>query len=173
MSRCLIHLSALMLLLGLSGCSGVPAVSVPGPTHWFADKSMLEVAEVARGGQCRDVVSQAAIMILPNLATTQRWAAERGITIKRGKNQDLLDAPYAVILLGHKQTGGYGVAVSRQAQLKNDVVQLNATFFDPAPGRWSGSDPTNPCAIVSLPPRQYAGAELYDQSGTLRAASAR
>ena len=35
------------------------------------------------------------------------------------------------------------------------------------------AEPTNPCAIVSLPPRQYAGAELYDQSGTLRAASAR
>ena len=46
---------------------------------------------------------------------------------------------------------------------------LKATFFEPSPGRWANNDPTSPCVVVSLPPRNYKDIRVIDQTGRVRA----
>lgn len=170
------HLLALIVALLIAACSSMPrpnlpSLRMPDFSTWFENENLIEVAEVGRavhcGGENRDV----RVALLPDLASAKAWTAGRGIVLPGIEEGQLLDAPYAVVELGYRDTGGYGVAVSRQAGLKDDVLVLKATFFEPGQGRWASSEASSPCAIVSLPPRQYRSLQLIDQAGALRASA--
>lgn len=158
----------------LAGCAKpawvrMPEVSMPDLPTWLERENAIAVEEVARANVCNTTAGESEVTLMPNVGALQAWAAGRGIELSGAGGRPLPETPYAVVELGQREHGGYGLAVSRQAGVRDGVLLLRATFFEPQPGRWAGSEPSSPCAMVSLPPREYRQVRVIDQVGKVRA----
>jgi hypothetical protein len=151
----------------------VPQISAPDFSAWFDQGNRIEVADVGRLPDCGGDGGEVRVTLLPDLAAAKDWASAHGVTLAGSDTGQLLDAPYAAVERGVSPSGGYGIAVSREAGVKNGTLVLKATFFEPGPGRWAKQEPANPCSVISLPPREYRSVQLIDQSGALRASTER
>lgn len=150
----------LMLALVLTGC-GFRAEKL------FASYSKIDVREVGRSLYCNSGSEEPQAQILPDLKAVQDWQRARGVTFPAAGS--LVQSPYALIEMGQRPTGGYGLAVARSAVLRGELVILSATFLSPSAGSIRSQALTSPCALVQLPPGRYTSVELQDPSGTTRA----
>jgi hypothetical protein len=87
---------------------------------------------------------------------------------------DLMDAFNServfVISMGVHPTAGYSLSLAHtHARLDHDVVTIPLTWHEPAQGAITAQVITQPCLIVALEKRQYAGVRVVDQSGVERA----
>lgn len=168
--RPLRHWAPLSLTLLLAACS------LSMPTFKGIDGLMFrgqgtEVLEVSRALDCGSEQPETRIHRFASAEAYRSWAAARGLVLPQ--TDDLTPARYALIELGQRPSGGYGLAVSRQADRRGDILRLRATFIEPGPDAMVTQALTAPCALVRLPvgeeAREEARIELYDQAGNLRA----
>lgn len=150
----------LPLVAGLSAC---------GIGGWLVRGEPVEVVEVARAQVCtaEDEATRVTLFATPDAVAG--WEQRTGISLQRAGGFD--PGRYALVEMGQRHTGGYGVAASREARLSGDVLRLYVTFFSPGPGAMTTQMITSPCVLVRLPDGAYRTVEIYDQSGRLRAAS--
>jgi hypothetical protein len=72
--------------------------------------------------------------------------------------------------MGVHPTAGYSLSLAHtHARLDHDVVTIPLTWHEPAQGAITAQVITQPCLIVALEKRQYAGVRVVDQSGVERA----
>lgn len=163
-------LTATLLAAGCS-TSWVPDLSLPDFSSWFNSEYAIEVEEVGRANLCNSAGGEAVVTVVPNKASLQSWADGRGIKFEAANAKPLPETSYAIVEFGQRPHSGYGLAVSRQGGLKNGILLLKGTFFEPQPGRWASDEPTSPCVAVALPPRAYKDVRVLDQTGRVRAAT--
>lgn len=172
---CLMRLLTLLFTLALlAGCAKpawvrMPELSMPDFSSWFNSENAIAVEEVAGANVCHSATGESEITLMPGLGALNTWAAGRSIELVSATGKPLPQTQYAIVELGQREHGGYGLAVSRQAGVRSGALLLKATFFEPQPGRWANSEPSSPCVVVSLPPREYSDVKVIDQSGKVRA----
>lgn len=167
-------LSILAVLL-LAGCAKpawvrVPELSMPDFSSWFTSENAIAVQEVARADICNTATGESDVNVLPDLGALKAWTLNRGFELTNTTGQPYPESPYAVVEFGQRAHSGYGLAISRQAGVKDGTLLLKGTFFEPKPGRWASNEPSSPCVVVSLPPREYRQVKVLDQTGRVRAA---
>jgi len=75
-----------------------------------------------------------------------------------------------VISMGLHPTAGYSLSLAHtRARLDHDVVTIPLTWHEPAQGAITAQVITQPCLIVALEKRHYAGVRVVDQRGVERA----
>lgn len=151
---------ALLMPALLAGCALPPMLG--GGTA-------VDVREVGRSLYCNTPGTEPQVVLLEDPRAVLAWQAARGIALAGG--EALAQTAYAVVEMGGRPTGGYGVAVARTATLSGDEVTLSATFVSPAPGSIRTQALSSPCVLVQLPRGRYARVEVQDQSGAVRASS--
>lgn len=160
---------ALGTTLAVGACSYMP--SMPDFSTWFDNENAVEVAEVGRAQSCGTEGEVARVQLLPDAVAVRAWESQRGIQFS-GIAGELPAQPYAIVEMGQRSSAGYGIAVSRQAGLKDGILLLKATFIAPRAGAMTAQVITSPCALVSLPKVEYGEVRVIDQTGKLRASSA-
>lgn len=143
----------------LSGCS------LGG---WFAGRGDLaSVSEIARANLCSAEGETSRLTLFRSSEETLAWQQRTGIDLKL--DADLKPGRYALIEMGQRHTGGYGIAVSREAREVNGVLQVYTTYFAPPADAMAIQMISSPCVLVRLPNALYDAIEIYDQDGELRA----
>jgi hypothetical protein len=137
------------------------------PQKILATYETLEVAEVRRSQHCQTSDEKTRVQLFMSAADVTYWAQARGLDWQ--SPAALSAGPYAVVEMGQRRTGGYGVAVSRSAVLRGGLIILTATFVAPVEGRMVTQAFTSPCVLVRLPEGRYSSVEVQDQSGSVRA----
>jgi hypothetical protein len=143
----------------LAGCAGAAAM--------FSSEAPIQVREVARSLYCNSAGDEAQARLLPDAQAVLDWQAARGITLAGGES--LAQAPYALVEMGQRPTGGYSLAVASAALLRGELVVLQATFFAPPAGSLRTQALTAPCVLVQLPAGRYQHVEVHDPAGAVRA----
>ena len=133
----------------------------------IAPGAPLEVREVARGQYCNTPGDATAAGLLPDAAAVLELQAVRGIALLAA--DAIAPAPHALVETGLRSTGGYAVAVEPAATIRDGHVVLIANFTQPAPGSLRTQALSSPCVLVQLPPGDYAGVEVRDAGGAVRA----
>lgn len=154
----------LVLTVALAGC-GITTEKL------FSSASRIEVREVGRSLYCNSPAEEAQAVLLDTPQSVLDWQAARGVTLAGGES--LAQAPHAIVEMGLRPTGGYGLAVSRAAVLRGDRLILQATFVSPAPGSIRTQALSSPCALVRLPLGRYGAIEVQDPTGAVRATGGR
>lgn len=145
--------------VALAGCAGA--------ANLFSAQAPIQVREVARSLYCNSGAEDTQALLLPDAQAVLDWQAARGITL--AGSESLAQAPYALVEMGLRPTGGYSLAVATAARLVGERVILQATFFSPAPGSMRTQALSSPCVLVQLPAGRYASVEVQDPAGTVRA----
>jgi len=151
-------IGALAMMLG--GCSLGP---------WFARGESVSVIEVGRASLCSDESADAAMQLFSSGNAVTQWQQRTGIDLHP---RALQPGRYALVQMGQRHTGGYGIAVSGDAVQVEGTLKLYATFFSPAKGAMTTQMITSPCVLVALPGGNYDAVEVYDQTGAVRASAA-
>ncbi len=154
-----------------SGCKALDLFDrvVVDPSQAISLHADTRVEEAARNLRCNapDAISRATL--LADLAAVRLWQANRGVQF--GNDATLAPGAYALVDMGQRPSGGYGLAVTRPAVLHEDGrIFLRGTFVEPAAGMPATAEVTSPCVLVKLP----AGVKfvrVYDQTDRLRADS--
>lgn len=159
-------LSALLLTACSTSSRWVP--DMPDFSSWFSAKeNQVIVSEVDSDSYCNAPGEASTMTLLADSAAVKAWEATRSVSLS---GEGTLPAgPYVVVDLGQRNSGGFGIAVSRQAGFKNDILVLRATVFEPSAGGVSTQAITSPCSLVRLPQMSFASLRLIDQNGKLRA----
>jgi hypothetical protein len=160
--KCVLSVAAAALLL--TGCT-----SDLGWLLKFSGDTPVEVRELARSAQCGTPSEKAVATVFTDAAELRQWQDQRGIKLIDG---DAVPAgPYAVVEMGQRPSGGYGIAISRKAGIRHDLVVLHGTFISPTAGTESTQVVTSPCVLVGLPSGFNRGVVVLDQSGAIQATS--
>lgn len=150
-----------MLALGgmLSACS---------MGGWFSGSGdTVSVAEISRAALCTAESEESRLTLFRSSEEALAWQQRSGIDLKIGP--DLKPGRYALIEMGQRHSGGYGIAVSREARELNGVLQVYTTYFAPPADAMVVQMISSPCVLVRLPNALYDAIEIYDQDGELRA----
>lgn len=156
---------ALLVLAALAAGCGFQ------PGRLFQSHTDIEVREVARSLYCNTDGDGARATLLAGPQAVLDWQAGRSLAL--AGSESLAQGPYAIVEMGTRPTGGYGLAVARSAVLRDETVVLSATFVSPAPGSIRTQALSSPCVVVQLPPGRYAIVEVRDPTGEVRASSDR
>jgi hypothetical protein len=148
---------ALPAVLALAACAGRQA------------GEPLEVREAARHTYCQTPGDVVQVALLPDAQAVADWQRGRGIELVGA--DALARAPYALVEMGLRPTGGYGLEPAARARLRDGLVVLEVVFTAPAPGSLRTQALSSPCVLVQLPPGRYSGVEVRDPAGVLRASS--
>lgn len=164
-------LTVVVLWAVLAGCANVQTAAgetFEGLNRWFSPEKTVKLEEVWRAQQC-GTAGEAAAVRLFTLEAAREWADARGFDLRA---ESWLDTPYALVEMGQRNSGGYGLAVSQVGGSRGKEVLLRATFISPAPDAMTTQALTAPCALVRLPAGAWSRVLLIDQAGVKRAASA-
>ena len=144
-------------------------LSACGLRGWIGGADAIGVTEAGRSQLCSAEDENSRVHIFDSAAAVIDWQDRTGIHLAEFK--DLERGRYALIEMGQRHSGGYGLAVSREAAIVGNTLRMAATFFSPKSDSMSAQMITSPCVLVHLPEGEYIGVEVYDQNGALRAAS--
>jgi len=156
--------SAAAAMLLLSGCT-----SDLGWTLRFSGETPVEVRELARSTQCGTQSEKAVVSVFTDATEFRQWQDQRGLKLI---DTDAMPAgPYAIVEMGQRATGGYGIAISRKASIRRDLVVLKGTFIAPPQGSAVAQVITSPCVLVTLPSGFNRGVVVFNQAGEIQATS--
>ncbi|WP_043114281.1 protease complex subunit PrcB family protein [Solimonas soli] len=141
--------------LALGGCSALGTL--------FGPDAVVKVAEVANTGQCGAASGDTTVQMFANADAVLAWQATSGVTLLG--EQSMLPGGYALVQMGQRGTGGYGVVVAPEAEVDDGVLRLHATFLDPPRDAVLSQALSSPCALVRLPVGDWRGVEVYGQNG--------
>lgn len=159
---------SLLACAGLAACTTLPDGSLLPAQLSRPDE--VEVTELRGLTQCAAPTDAIRIETLADAEAVQAWQHARGIDLIG--SEPLPDGPFAVIDLGSRPDGGYGIAISRRAELRGPVLRLTASFLRPHADDAPAPGGTSPCVLVGLPAGPYARVELADPAGRRRAVTA-
>ncbi len=145
-----------LLATGLSACSS-----------WMGSDDRVVVSEVNSSSLCNAPGEASQLTLLKDGAAVKAWESSRGVSLTGATVLPV--GPYVVVDLGVRSSGGYGIAVSRQAGMRKGTLTLSATVFEPAADAMSTQALTSPCALVRLPVVDFQTLKLIDQRGKVRA----
>ena len=135
----------------------------------FSGETPVEIHELARSSQCGTQGEKSLVTVFPDATEFRQWQDQRGIKLIEG---DAMPAgPYALIEMGQRPTGGYGVAISRKGGVRRDLVVLRGTFIAPDAGTVLPQVVTSPCVLVDLPSGFSRGVVVFNQDGDIQATS--
>ena len=144
----------------LSACSTLSSV--------FSSEKSVTVDEVRRLNVCNTTAAVPQLSLLPDAAAVELWQSARHVDLI-GVDPLPYAVSYVVVELGAQQRSGYSIAVSRHADVRNGVLRLNATLFEPDNPQTASRVPGSPCVLVGLPTARYRSLELADPGGTVLA----
>lgn len=127
----------------------------------------VEVVEMGRLPQCNSTGREPALELLADRAAVEAWQAARGVQITPTSGA-LPDGSYVIAEMGERNTGGYALAVSRQAASKDGTLYVKASFLVPGNADMVTQGAVSPCSLVLIP-AGYGRVLLVDQSNTVRA----
>jgi len=153
--------------LALLACAALLAGCGFKVPRLFVGQADIEVREIGRSLYCNSGDDQPRVTLLEGPQSVLDWQTTRGITLAGGES--LSQTSYALVELGARPTGGYGLAVARAAVLRGEVAILSATFLSPPAGSMRTQALSSPCALVQLPRGRYTRVDVEDQTGTVRA----
>ncbi len=128
----------------------------------------VEAIEIGRLPSCNSSGQESALELFTDPAAVKAWEQARGVTLSP-VNGELPPGTYVIAEVGERNAGGYSLAVSRKAAIKDDVLYLKASFLVPGNASMVTQAIVSPCSLVLVPTRRYAHAYLLDQSNKLRA----
>ena len=128
----------------------------------------IEVSEVRRLVNCNSDGPQTRLYLLADREAVRIWQHDHNVDLV-GVDPLPAAGAYALVEMGVHMSGGYGLAISRQAGFSGGVVGLSASLFSPDAGQAAVQMVTSPCVLVALPPGSYRGVELRDPAGSLLA----
>lgn len=73
-----------------------------------------------------------------------------------------------LVLMGKRQTAGYGLALAEPGALTDGVARVTLEWRQPAPDAMTAQVLTSPCVMVSLPSAGLERIDVYDQDGERR-----
>ena len=160
--HCVVTLASVFapMLAMLSGCASAPGIDP-------AAGASFVVREVGRSLYCKTTSIAPQVQLLDDAAAAWAWQEARGLSLSGPES--LANTPHAIIEMGAKPTGGFGLAVSRAAELRDERVILSAIFFNPDGSGMVTQALTSPCVLVELPAGRYSEIEVRDVSGAVRA----
>lgn len=157
------HLAAgALAALALGGCSSLGTLFGPDAT--------VKVGEVGRAAECGARTADPTVQLFANADAVRAWQAQSGVELLG--TQAMLPGAYALVGLGQRSSGGYGLVIGPQAEVEDGLIRLHGTFFAPGADEMTTQALTSPCVLVHLPPGDWHGVEVYDQSGKRRARTA-
>lgn len=166
-----------MLVLLLSGIALCGCTTVGNVTETVADTvsgavtDLLDVfsrdhtAYVRESGHalnCGTTDNQIRVQLFLTKDEAKQWERSRNLSLLKPGGGNLA---YALVDMGQQPSGGYGVLVSRKAEMSGDMLTLKATLIQPEPDQIVPLEPTNPCALIALPQGDYKQVEVKDQNG--------
>lgn len=160
MKRTLLQSALLAAAATLLGACGM------NPGRLFTSHTTIEVREIGRSLYCNTPGDAPMVQLLPDTQAALDWQAARGVSLAGAER--LGQSPYAIVEMGSRPTGGYGLAVARAAELRGELLVLQATFVSPAAGTLRTQAISTPCVLVQLPRGRYHDVEVQDQSGAVR-----
>ncbi len=167
------RIASVCLLALLSGCKALDTLDriVADPTQAISLHGDTTVTEVARSLRCNAPDNISRVTLLADRVAVAQWQEQRGIQLQG--NEAIAEAPHALVDVGQRSSGGYGLAITRKAVLHEDGhLYLRATFVEPAEGAVVTQEITSPCVLVKLPKGNIPFVRVYDQTDRLRADSA-
>lgn len=153
-----------LTLLVASGCSSV--------NEFFSYGDAIAVGEVRRLTVCNSPDGAARLTPLADVEAVREWQGERGLDLfgDGAAGPALPAGPFVMVEHGTRATGGYGVAVSRQAVAVGGRLTLYATFLAPPENAMRTQMVTSPCVLVALPAGSgFRSFDLVDPTGAVRA----
>lgn len=175
--------AALLALTGLSACAQVttgaetvaqlPRMAVQGTVDFFEfvftrPELAIEAIEIGRLPSCNSTGRESVLELFTDPAAVKAWETARGIKLTPVTGE-LPPGIYAVAEMGERNTGGYSLAVSRKAAMKDDALYIKASFLVPSNAGMVTQAVTSPCSLVLVPTRLYGRAYLLDQTNKVRA----
>jgi len=169
--------------LGLSACAQVttgaetvaqiPRMAVEGTYDFFQTlfsrpELAVEAVEIGRLPQCNSTGRESSLELFTDPAAIRAWEAARGIQLAPGGGE-LPPGTYVIAEMGERATGGYSLAVSRKAAMKDAVLYIKASFLVPGNAGMVTQAVTSPCSLVLVPTRSYSQILLVDQGNKVRA----
>jgi hypothetical protein len=156
------RLAAGLLLWPLAACSTLGGLAGGG------EGEVVHVTEIRSEVRCNSDGPQPRLTLLADEAALRAWQQARKVDLI-GVDSLPSPGPYALVEMGVRLSAGYGIVVSRQAEVRSDVLRLSASLLTPQAGQAAAQVVSSPCTLVALPPRAYRAAELFDPSGDLLA----
>jgi len=170
-------------LAGLSACAQLttgaetvaqlPRIAVEGTYDFFTllftrAELRVEAIEIGRLSNCKSVGRESYLELFPNAEAVRAWEQTRGVQFTAAE-KPLPEGIYLVVESGERATGGYSLAVSRQAAMKDRVLYIKASYLVPGNASMVTEAVTSPCSLVQVPTRLYERAYLLDQANKVRA----
>lgn len=137
---------------------------VPG---WLSFDQSDYVEEAGRALDCGTQRSATTVQVLASADEVRSWQISRGVTL--AGDDVLRTGAYALVELGSRPSGGYGLLISRDADVRNDTLILHATSIEPDANHPATDGITSPCVLLSLPAKPYRGVSVVNQYGRLLA----
>ena len=154
-------------ILLAASCALLAACGAVAMPKFLTPSTDVEVREVARSLYCNSPGEDAAVELLADAQAVMAWQQARGVGL--AGNESIVPSAYALVEMGNRPTGGYGLAVARRAVLRGETLTLQATFVSPPAGSLRTQALSSPCVLVQLPKGRYTTVEVQDPAGELRA----
>lgn len=161
------------LTTGAETVAQLPRKAVGGTMDFFEfvftrPELRIEAVEIGRLPSCNSTGRESSLELFTDTAAIKAWEEARGVQLTPAVGE-LPPGTYLIAEVGERNTGGYSLAISRSAAIKEDVLYLKASFLVPGNAGMVTQAITSPCSLVLVPTRQYGKAFLLDQSNKVRA----
>ncbi len=132
-------------------------------------ETAVEAVEIGHSQYCNSQGRESVVNVYRTAEELKAWETSRGVQLTPVTGR-LPNGTYAIVEMGERNTGGWGIVVSRQAAQKDQQLYLKASYLSPKTSGMATQAITAPCALVSIRSTQvFAVATLLDQSNKLRA----
>ncbi len=160
------------LTTGAETAAQLPRTAVESTYGFFEslfarEELSVEVVEVGRLANCNTTGREPSLEMFADAAAVKSWQETRGVVFTPS-GAEPPPGLYAVAEMGERGTGGYSLAVSRQAAIRDDVLYLKGSFLVPGNASMVTQVLTSPCSLVRVPTRSYNRVVLLDQSNNVR-----
>jgi len=128
----------------------------------------IEVSEVRRLVSCNSDGPQPRLSLLADREAVRAWQQAHNVDLV-GVDPLPAAGAYVLVEMGVRLSGGYGLAISRRAEIDGHRITLSASLLSPDAAQAAAQMVTSPCVLVALPQGTYRGVELRDPAGNLLA----
>lgn len=135
----------------------------------FSGETPADVRELARSMQCGTPDEKSAVTVFADAKEFRQWQEQRGIKLIDSDAMPV--GPYALVEMGSRPNAGFGLAISRKAGIRRDLIVLKGTFIAPTADAVTAQVVSSPCVLMGLPSGFYRGVVVFNQAGEIQATS--
>lgn len=164
MKRVFSLLAAGFLLTGCATVTDTVSDVVTDVLDVFARDHTAYVREAGHSLNCGTTEATISVRLFKTKDEVKQWETSHNLSLLKPGGGAYA---YALVDMGQQPSGGYGVVVSRKAQMEGDLISLKATLIQPEPEQPVSLAQTSPCVLIVLPQGDYSQVEVRDQNGSL------